>query len=203
MRVETPFNPLDKKNLGVSVADALLAKTAEPLAINEPFLGAGIYVLYYIGNLPVYENNAAANRENNFRQPIYVGKAIPAGARKGGYGLGQSAGRVLYRRLREHAESIEHAENLNLNDFYCRFLVVEDIWIPLGESLLIENFAPMWNLVVDGFGNHDPGIGRYNQQRSAWDTLHPGRPWAKKLQPGKSLGVIEQKIRDSLKEKNS
>jgi hypothetical protein len=31
MRVETPYNPLDKKNLGVSVADALLARRVEPL----------------------------------------------------------------------------------------------------------------------------------------------------------------------------
>lgn len=24
------------------------------------------------------------------------------------------------------------------------------------------------------------GAGRYNQQRSAWDTLHPGRGWAER-----------------------
>jgi hypothetical protein len=62
-------------------------------------------------------------------------------------------------------------------------LVVDDIWIPLGESLLIEMFAPIWNTTLAGFGNHDPGRGRYNQQRSLWDTLHPGRNWANNLQP--------------------
>jgi hypothetical protein len=60
--------------------------------------------------------------------------------------------------------------------------VVDDIWIPLGESLLIEMFSPVWNRLIDGFGNHDPGKGRYQQQRSPWDVLHPGRSWAEKLQ---------------------
>jgi hypothetical protein len=44
-------------------------------------------------------------------------------------------------------------------------------------------FSPLWNRKIDGFGNHDPGSGRYNQQRSPWDVIHPGRPWAAKLQP--------------------
>jgi hypothetical protein len=90
---------------------------------------------------------------------------------------------VLHRRLREHAESISQAANLAVSDFACRYLVVEDIWIPLGESLLIAMFSPLWNHRLDGFGNHDPGGGRYQQQRSAWDVVHPGRPWAAKLQP--------------------
>jgi len=58
---------------------------------------------------------------------------------------------------------------------------VEDIWIPLGENLLIAMFHPVWNRVLDGFGNHDPGERRKNQRRSPWDVLHPGRPWANKL----------------------
>jgi hypothetical protein len=76
----------------------------------------------------------------------------------------------------------------------CRFLPVDDIWIPLGESLLIEKTKPLWNIVVDGFGNHDPGSGRYNQQISAWDTIHPGRQWALKLQKGKPEEEIIKQI---------
>jgi len=30
----------------------------------------------------------------------------------------------------------------------------------------------VWNVVIDGFGNHDPGAGRYNGERTRWDTLH-------------------------------
>ncbi|MEN6603100.1 MAG: Eco29kI family restriction endonuclease, partial [Bryobacteraceae bacterium] len=126
--------------------------------------------------------------------PIYVGKAVPAGTRKGGMGLDVSPGCALYNRLSEHAESIQCATNLRLDDFFCRYLAVDDIWIPLGENLLIEMFRPVWNVLIDGFGNHDPGKGRHQGKRPAWDVLHPGRAWASKLQPGKPLDVILKEI---------
>ena len=47
--------------------------------------------------------------------------------------------------------------------------------------MLIEQFRPVWNLVIDGFGNKDPGRRRKDQYRSAWDVLHPGRNFAEKL----------------------
>jgi hypothetical protein len=160
-----PYNPLDKLHLGESVAKALLNRPIVALP-PDPFVGAGIYALYYIGKFPAYKRIAEKNSSDQWAAPIYVGKAVPPGARKGGYGLGESAGEVLYRRLREHAESIQQTKNLVIDDFKCRYLVVDDIWIPLGESLLISMFSPLWNKLIDGFGNHDPGAGRYNQQRS-------------------------------------
>lgn len=178
-----PFNPLDKRSLGESVAEALFTQPIVRLPPNNPFLGAGIYVIYYEGDFPAYREIAKWNREGKYSWPIYVGKAVPKGARKGGYGLGEDPGQAMFRRLKEHAESIEQVNNLQLKDFHCRFLVVDDIWIPLAESLLIELYLPLWNRKIDGFGNHDPGAGRYNQQRSLWDILHSGRPWAEKLRP--------------------
>jgi hypothetical protein len=177
-----PYNPLEKTHLGGSVTKALLDRPVMPLPPSETFAGAGIYAIYYMGQFPAYRLIARKNRDSRWAAPIYVGKAVPPGARKGGYGLGEEPGEVLFRRLREHAESIEQAENLDLADFKCRYLIVDDIWIPLGESLLITMFSPLWNQQIDGFGNHDPGRGRYNQQRSSWDTVHPGRPWVAKLQ---------------------
>lgn len=177
---ETPYNPLDKRNLGVSVADALLDRPILPLPPAPSFTGAGIYAIYYGGNFEAYRPIAERNLGNQFALPIYVGKAVPAGARKGGFGLDITPGQVLFNRLREHAESIEQAKNLVLADFRCRYLVVDDIWIPLGEAMMISKFSPVWNRVIDGFGNHDPGKGRYQQQRSPWDVLHPGRPWAER-----------------------
>ncbi len=178
-----PFNPLDKTNLGESVAEALLQQPVGSMPPTEPFIGAGVYAIYYEGAFALYKEIAEQNRNELYRWPIYVGKAVPAGARKGGYGLGADPGLALFKRLAEHATSIEQATNLRLADFRCRFLVVDDIWIPLAESLLIEMFSPLWNRKIDGFGNHDPGRGRYNQQRSLWDVIHPGRPWAARLQP--------------------
>jgi Eco29kI restriction endonuclease len=174
-----PFNPLDKKNLGASVAEAMLEQTAHPLGELKLFYGVGLYAIYYSGDFPPYSPLSQRNRNGLFEAPIYVGKAVPKGARKGG-GVGEVRSRALYDRLREHAESVLLASNLELADFHCRFLVVDDIWIPLGESLLIAKFAPLWNAVIDGFGNHDPGSGRYNGLRPRWDVLHPGRAWADK-----------------------
>lgn len=192
------FNPLDRLNLGASVTSALLQSEAVPLAGLPRFVGAGIYAIYYRGSFDAYRSLASKNREA-WNQPIYVGKAIPAGARQGGIGLGDNPGAVLHTRLREHAESIRQAENLSEVDFACRYLVVEDIWIPLAESLLIARFAPLWNKVLDGFGNHDPGKGRHQGLRPRWDCLHPGRPWAARLQERpEPASLIESEVRQYL-----
>ena len=77
-----PFNPLDKKNLGISVGDALLTSKASPLPPDDKFIGAGIYCLYYRGPFEPYRRMAEMNSDK-WRVPVYVGKAVPAGARKG------------------------------------------------------------------------------------------------------------------------
>jgi hypothetical protein len=194
-----PFNPLDKRNLGESVANALLARSVVSLKQLQPFTGAVVYAIYYSGDFPAYREISARNRGETWRLPIYVGKAVPAGSRKGGMGLGDSPGQVLFKRLREHLESIEAASNLNAADFDCRFLTVDDIWIPLGESLLIARFSPLWNTLVDGFGNHDPGKGRHAGLRPRWDTLHPGRAWADRLQTrDETATAIQREIKEVL-----
>lgn len=161
----------------------MLDRSCDALPPNKTFDGAGVYAIYYSGEFKPYEPIAKSNRGGKCKVPIYVGKAVPPGARKGGFGLGSAPGDVLYKRLAEHAESIQQATNLSVEHFGCRYLVTEDIWIPLGEQLLIEWFSPIWNKIIEGFGIHDPGKGRYQQRRSAWDTLHPGRPFAERLQP--------------------
>ena len=179
MNDPTPYNPLDKTNLGLSVAEALLGRKPKPLGGLERFNGAGIYALYYTGDFPAYRALTLRNHgAEGLSAPIYVGKAIPAGGRKGASLATTGQTVALWKRLGEHAESIGACDNLRLRDFQCRFLVVDDIWIPLGESLLIAKFSPIWNSLIDGFGNHDPGKGRYQGMRTRWDVLHPGRAWA-------------------------
>ncbi|MFP4306050.1 MAG: Eco29kI family restriction endonuclease [Desulfococcaceae bacterium] len=46
---------------------------------------------------------------------------------------------------------------------------------------------------IDGFGKTDPGKGRYQQQKSARNALHPGRPWTERLQPN---GDADIEIKD-------
>jgi hypothetical protein len=182
--VATPYNPLDKTNLGRSVAEALLLRSVASLTQTADLIGAGVYAIYYIGDFTSYRPVAQRNRNGAFEQPIYVGKAVPKGARKGGLSFDASTGTPLRDRLRQHATSIAEVDNLDLADFHFRSLVVDDIWIPLGENMMIEQFRPIWNLVVDGFGNKDPGKRRATQYRSAWDVLHPGRSFTQKLAVG-------------------
>lgn len=167
---------------------------------GDRFAGAGIYAIYYTGTFPAYQVIADCNRDGRFELPIYVGEAVPAGTRKGGILTGDRPTYKLHARLREHAKSIGEATNLRVDDFYFRYVVVDDIWIPLGEALMIHTFAPVWNKVIDGFGIHTPG-GNRPQTTSAWDTLHPGRSFVKrvKLLPNpKSQKGLMREVRDYL-----
>ncbi len=150
--------------------------------------GPGIYSLYYSGTLPVYAPIATSE------VPIYVGKAIPLGARKGD-AVNVNAP-SLQRRITEHAKSITQAENLDTAEFWCRRLAVQPVWITLAERFLIDFFRPVWNLCLDGFGDHDPGRGRRNSERSWWDTMHPGRTWASNLRRVKTTSGSVARIHE-------
>lgn len=164
-----------------NAATALLRQEPEKLP-PEPFEGAGIYAIYYLGDFDAYRPLAAIHRDR-MEAPIYVGKADPKGGRRGG-DFDAPSGTALSDRLRKHAASITQAQNLNTQDFRCRFLVLDDVWVRMAERMLISWYKPLWNVVVDGFGNNDPGGRRSTQYRSSWDILHPGRPWVDKLAHG-------------------
>lgn len=196
---QDPYNPLAKANLGESVGEALLRVPVRPLGETGHLIGAGVYALYYTGGFPAYAPVAARNADNQFLQPIYVGKAVPKGARKGGLGFDAGKGKALRDRLTQHASSINEASNLDLADFHYRALTVDDIWIPLGENVVIEKYQPLWNRVIDGFGNKTPGKGRATQKRSSWDVLHPGRKFVDALALAAnplSAEQIAQKVAD-------
>jgi len=82
--------------------------------------------------------------------------------------------------------------NIEVPDFEYRSLVVDDVWIPLGENMLIETFKPLWNLVVPGFGNNPTGGPRSGQSVSFWDILHPGRPGAGVGPKGRLEDIVER-----------
>ena len=186
MENDSLFNPLDKHNLGRSVVDALLTSVERPLADIQFFSGAGVYAIYYRGGFLPYRFLSSLNKASG-EYPIYIGKAIPTGGRKGSALRPSLSSTALSRRLLEHEASIMSVSSLEIDDFSYRALVVDDIWISLGEAFVIQRFQPLWNQVVEGFGNHDPGAGRYGGKRPLWDELHPGRAWAAKCQPTKVL----------------
>ena len=166
------------------VNNAINFFTTTPICDLPPittFNGVGVYALYYFGDYEPYERIVEKNKKEP-NLPIYVGKAVPEGWRTARVRIPDSP--VLYRRLNEHARSIQQCNNLDREDFRCRFMILNepesDLVVPV-EAELIRRFKPLWNNAIDGFGNHDPGSGRYNQAKSEWDILHPGRPWAERL----------------------
>ncbi len=182
------YNPLDYANLTKSCVEELMRRDPVQLPLQNEFAGAGIYALFYNGDFPLY----ASVRSPLAEVPIYVGKAVPAGARKG---LAKAANtKSLYKRISEHTKSIAATETLRVEDFVCRYLVVTPLWITMAERFLLEHYQPIWNVILDGFGNHDPGKGRYEGEITWWDALHPGRGWAARLQATRDAAMAERRL---------
>lgn len=171
------FNPLALKTLAETMVSELLKQPVNPLKTLAPFEGPGVYAVYYTGPFPSYQPIAALNRGRKWELPIYVGKA-------------------KFDRIRNHATSVSQVSNLDVNDFWCRYLVTEEVFIPLCEALLIRRYKPVWNILVTGFGPKVVGEKRITQQTSMWDMLHPGRP-GRGAAPNKRFASVEQ-IRQKL-----
>ena len=144
----------------------------------------------------MYQSLVIRNRID-FSIPIYIGKAVPRGWRQARTeNLSAKKSYELNSRLREHSRSIQQTETLENDAFHCRFTILENVesnLIGTVEAALIRLYKPNWNTVIDGFGNHDPGKGRYNQARSEWDIIHPGRSWADKCKGIASTPELIQK----------
>lgn len=194
------FDPLSYENLGASIARALEESPVIPLSELDRFDGAGIYALYYTGDYPAYQLLTECNLRMPGSWAIYIGKAEAENARKGDPAQAHLAvGPKLYNRIMNHKKSIVAASNLRVEDFQVRALAVAPTWIPLAEVVAIRIHNPVWNVMIDGLGNHDPGSGRYKGMRPRWDTLHPGRSWAEKLRPrNESAEEIMQDARSYL-----
>lgn len=166
------LDPADPLVLGRLIAQTLLEQPRHLLKDIPAFYGSGVYALYYTGDSPIYKPAA------HTQTPLYVGKADPAAERAV---TTQDQGTRLWRRLDDHRRSIDAAQNLQLADFECRYLVVKSAWQNTAETYLIERFRPIWNNetgICYGFGKHGDSADTRRNTRSPWDTLHPGRKWA-------------------------
>jgi hypothetical protein len=165
------FDPLRLDLLSQNLRKALEGSERIPFLPPERFVGAGLYALYYIGGLPRYETL----RDQDV--PIYVGKA-EAGNSNYGDPLSNTT-RKLYQRIAMHARSVQEVAagggDLAVGDFEIKYLLLDDVWIVLGERALLRAYAPVaWNALMSGFGANSPGVARRNG-RSVWDTIHMGR----------------------------
>lgn len=189
------FDPLSYENLGASVARALDDQPVFPLSELSQFDGAGVYMLFYSGDFEPYARLSEHNRETPGSWPIYIGKAEAEKSRKGDPNQRDVLdGPKLFKRMNEHRRSIVQAENLDIEDFSCKSLVVAPAWVQLAEIIAIRMHQPLWNSLLDGFGNHAPGSGRASMVRPRWDTLHPGRSWASVL--GERAETVDDVIVD-------
>jgi len=176
LRPASIFDPTDPNTAGRIVALTLIAQAKHPLSAIPDFYGAGVYAIYYKGNFAPYAPLSGTEH------PIYVGKADPdnPGAKDA-----VSQGTKLSRRLKEHANSIRKAEStLRIEDFECRFLIVQTGFQKSAEDYLINFFKPIWNSetkICFGLGKHGDSSKTRGNKRSPWDTIHPGREWAKAI----------------------
>lgn len=167
--------------------------------VSESFHGTGVYGIYYKGSYPLYQKYTEINTPT-YRLPIYIGKAVPPGWRVGRTTQSIEATTALFRRLKEHESNIRSCSDLNIRDFKYRFTILNDEeadLISTLESTLIRKHQPLWNNIVDGFGNHTPGEGRFDQACSEWDVLHPGRAWAARCRGEKpDINNVKREIAD-------
>jgi hypothetical protein len=195
------FDPANPSLVGRFVALALLAQSRRPLADITKFYGSGVYTLYYKGNNKPYSPISSTEH------PIYVGKANPSNTAAK---TPSEQGDKLTSRLNEHRRNIQkaqddHAKTLLLEDFECRFLVVQSGWESAAESYLIQLYRPIWNdqtKICYGFGKHGDDPETRSNLRSPWDTLHPGRDWAhrdSKMKDAKSAETIRIELAEHFK----
>ena len=151
---------------------------------EERFAGAGVYAIYYIGKTGLYAKFGQEINREEYRLPIYVGKAEPTGWRQSRSSDNDGKNTKLFDRLKQHSNSVVAGKGLKVDDFVCRLMIFEgpvEAMIASVEASLISMHRPLWNSVIDGFGNHNPGNKRFTGMITQWDALHPGRAWAKQM----------------------
>ncbi|QFR00069.1 Eco29kI family restriction endonuclease [Streptomyces phaeolivaceus] len=177
------FNPLGIDLLSRNLREEMNRRPRTPLDKVQTFPGAGLYALYYKGDLDIYHGLKGSD------VPIYVGKAS---AGDSNYGDPPNLTEPkLFSRIKDHRRSINEAGNIDASHFDVRYLTLDDIWIVLGERALLRSNSPvLWNTMMTGFGGNPPGQGRRNA-RSVWDSIHPGRKRAAGLLCNRSYSSAE------------
>jgi Eco29kI restriction endonuclease len=186
------FDPLSVENVGVTLAVELISRPPLPLPLEHRFTGAGVYALYYLGSHPAYKAFVALDK-GRCRYPVYIGKAAGENAKQG-FRATTTNQTKLFKRITQHVNSIRQAPNLSVEDFRCRYLILNDAYISLAESVMIRLFRPPWNGM--SLGSNPVGGPRMAGKESLWDSLHPGRegrPKGSRARAREAAKVISQR----------
>ncbi|MCQ0990558.1 Eco29kI family restriction endonuclease [Jiella marina] len=181
------FDPAEPTLIGNFVALALVAQDRKPLKDLGKFYGSGVYAIYYTGTESLYAPIAGTET------PIYVGKADPQGNPK----TAIDQGTKLADRLNEHRRNINKVSGIDLADFEYRALAVQTGYQAAAESHLIRMFQPIWNNetgILFGLGKHGDAATTRSNNRSPFDTMHPGRAWAAGNPAAKTVEAITEEV---------
>jgi len=165
------FDPSEPRLIGHFVALALISQERYPLSEITASYGSGVYAIYYNGPSDIYAPISQTET------PIYVGKADPPTGAKSVI----EQGTKLFGRLNEHRKNIDKVAGIDLADFECRALAVQSGYQAAAENHLIRLFMPIWNnetRILFGIGKHGDAATTRANNKSPWDTIHPGRAWA-------------------------
>lgn len=183
--------------------DAVRAFNGTPVCELPPprFTGSGVYALYCTAKKGLYERYGNKVNRMGYNVPIYVGKAVPQGWRQSRTaGMATDKGTELRSRLVHHSKTILAVENLELSDFACRFMIFSGASVDMiaaVEAALIAEYTPLWNTVIDGFGNNDPGGKRMGGVVPKWHILHKGVKWAAKMTgPRADVRKVQKSVMD-------
>ena len=153
-----------------AIIDKLESQPLTPLKDAKPKRAAGAYLLFYRGRVGVYAIWALLGL------PLYSGKTTD-----------------MADRLSKHAESINAAVNLNIDDFMVKYIELDDKHAHLAcmfEAAMLKRYSPVWNEELTGFGLKDVGKSRSDSIVSLWDTYHPGRPKRGETPNEKTVGEL-------------
>ncbi|WP_406871025.1 Eco29kI family restriction endonuclease [Thioclava sp. 'Guangxiensis'] len=181
------FDPSEPRLIGHFVALALISQERKRLDSIEPFYGSGVYAIYYTGPEGLYAPISSTET------PIYVGKADPPA----GAATITAQETKLYGRLNEHRKNIDKVAGINLADFEYRALAVQSGYQAAAESHLINLFRPIWNnetKILFGLGKHGDAASTRSNNKSPWDTVHPGRKWAVGNPEAKTIDTIYAEV---------
>lgn len=185
------FDPTNPQTTAGIVSLALIAQDRKPLEGLSKFYGAGIYSLYYRGPSEIYTEISGTET------PIYIGKASPSGNPK----TYKEQGQKLFTRLNEHKKNIEKVSGIEISDFEYRNLVVQSGFEAAAEDRLISTFRPIWNKETNllfGIGKHGDSAKTRQNNKSPFDTVHPGRKWAVDNPEKETAGEIIAKVKKYL-----
>ena len=103
------YDPLTYDNLMAGLVVHFERRARAPLVTVIDVQGPGIYALFYDGDHDAYRQISGTST------PIYVGKAVPPGARTGT--AVDVTVPALQHRIRQHARSLGDVDSLEVTDF--------------------------------------------------------------------------------------